>query len=350
MLLSVLAASLVSCSKSSVKDNEDYSPFDFALKYTSVAEDGNTKQSVSNPFYEVYWDASDAVAVYNATKSELSRYVVKSGAGTKIAVFTPDNVVPSYDASDELYIIYPYDAASLEGSTLYLSIYRDAIEDSYSSSKGANKVFSRNDLLMSERFTPASISGGDIDITKGISLHRLVALLQLTTAVSDAALTNEEVQRVRLKCKGVAGRSAVVFSDGVPSLSYNGGSKDECVFLTSDGPKMASKDYLGRFIPIFPVNMNQDPNNGFSFILESDEYEVGFHRALDYNIKSNANVNFFLSNGLFGLTPVEGELAATTEFSWWWGYKTANANAGSFVSVPEMVVGGNYAGSFVNGN
>ena len=105
-------------------------------------------------------------------------------------------MAPSYGASDELYIIYPYDAASLEDGQLYLSIYRDEKEDSYSLS--ANKVFSRNDLLMSGRLTPASLNGDDLK-TRDITLYRLVALLNLTAGVSDSDLSYETVEKVLLK-------------------------------------------------------------------------------------------------------------------------------------------------------
>jgi hypothetical protein len=321
LIVSTLAA-LVSCSKVEEKAVGELSSTDFRLEYTDIdiateISDGiPTKQIVSGVKFETNWEASDAVAVYNATRDELNRYVVKSGAGTKYAVFTPDGVAPSYGASDELYIIYPYDAASLEGGQLYLSIYRDEKEDSYSLS--ANKVFSRNDLLMSERLTPASLNGDDLK-TRDITLYRLVALLNLTAGVSDSDLSYETVEKVLLKCKGVAGKSAVEFTDGVPSLTPNAGSEDKCIFLTADAPKMASKDYLGRFIPIFPVNMSQDPNNGFSFILLGDAHEAGFHRALDYTMEGNASVNFFLVNGLFGLYPLYNEADAYTDFSWWYG-------------------------------
>ena len=338
LVLSVVAAAFVSCSKNEGNGTSDLSPFDFRLEYTDIPAE--TKQSVSNLTFETRWDSSDAVAVYNATKGEINRYVVKSGAGTSIAVFTPDGTAPSYASSDELYFIYPYEAASLEGGNLYLSIYRDEEEDSFSLS--SNKVFSRNDLLMSRRFKRSSLSEGNLDVSR-ITLYRLVALVNLTTAVSHDVFSNETIEKVHLKCKGVAGKSAVTFTNGVPSLSTNGGSEDECVFLTADAPKMASKDYLARFVPIFPVNMSQESNGGFSFILESDEYKVGFHRALNYTMKGNANVNYFLINGLFGLNPVAGEPAATTDFSWWYDIKDGISSAGSLDYIRELNIEGEMA-------
>ena len=102
LLLSVLTVLLVSCSKKEVNVAVNNAPLDFTIMYTGVPAESDTKQYVSNPKYEIYWESSDAVAIYNATKGVLNRYVVKSGAGTKIAVFTPDGTAPSYDASDEL--------------------------------------------------------------------------------------------------------------------------------------------------------------------------------------------------------------------------------------------------------
>ena len=342
LLLSVLVTALVACTKNEGRNEIELSPFDIRLEYTDVevateiAGEEVTKQSVSSVKYETLWDASDAAALYNATKGVLTRYVVKSGAGTKYAVFTPDGANPSLDASDELYVIYPYEAASLEGGKLYLSIYRDPVEDSYALS--ANKVFSRNDLLMSERFTPAILNKYRVN-TRNITFRRLVALLVLTTTVAHDDLYSEPIEKVRLKCKGVAGKSAVTLTDGVPSLATNGGSEDECAFLTPSAPKMCSKDFLGRFIPVFPVNMSQDPNGGFSFVLVGSEHEAGFHRALNYTMAGNATANYFLTNILFGVTPVADESAATTDFSWWYKIKpdplVEMALSGSSVSFPE---------------
>ena len=343
--VSLSALVLLSCNKGGPDSDGTRSLESLQVAYSRIPEvasmDGNTKTAYSNLKYEVNWSEGDDIAIFNKTTGTLYHYTLTAGSGTTSATFTyAAYPAPTFGVSDELYAVYPFDAASVDAGSLYVSIYRDASQDTYASA--SNQAFTRNDILVSDKFTLASMSGSEATPLSLSNMNRMVHLVVLTTTVSNESVKTQPVKQLGIKSKGIAGKALVDLSGSSPVLAVNSGDEDEAVITIPGTPAMSYKDYLVRFVPVFPVNIAQSPNNGLSFVLYNDDVEAGFHRALSYTLAAGSSTQYFLSDGLFGGNPLAKESAAIYDYSWWYTPKNYTGNYegdGAFM-------GGNNAGQF----
>ena len=346
VLLPIFAlASLVACEKNTQVEAPEEGVFTvsrISADYTPVSE-VETKNEIGPVSFEVYWTEGDKIAIVNMDNGTIHSYTVNgSSVGKKNGVFDADATY-EYSNGDRLVAVYPYDAASWSGGNLYVTL-KDAVE--YRNAK-IIPAFAANDIQVSKIMTGAQFKSL-IAASSSLSFYRMVGLVTLTCVVSPAELRAQTAFELALYNEGICGTTQVTFNDdGVPEVaasSGTGSNNSRLAIALNPGHDMSSISYVVKFIPVIPVNENK----GFSFVLRTEDYDAGFYLKQDKTITSNLVQSFVIYDGNY--TQVASQMVATTHHDWWWGAKVAYANAGSFVSVPEMVVGGNTAGSFENVN
>lgn len=305
------------------------------IEYCDIDEP-DTKNSVGQVSYEVLWRAGDQVAVINKTKGTVQSFTLDaSAAGKKQGVFNADSAFEP-GASDEIYIVYPYDKATLEGGKVYVTLDSEV---SYSSSD--NSAFSQNDIQVSVKLTGAEMASTDYHT----DLNRVVAFFTVSTNISSDFLIDERVSAITARVAGISGKAEVKFSDGKPYVDANGGDNSQiaCEITSSPKPKLAQAGYKVRFIPMYPISLT----GGQSFLLSTENYEVGFYRSSGSVAKANNQI-FQLFEGAY--TRVNSEALATSNMTWWVSAKQEDflddSNAGAYAnsSLP-----GSGAGSYGDG-
>lgn len=346
VLLPILALPiLVACEKNARVEAPEEGVFTvsrISADYTPVSE-VETKNMVGSVNYDVYWTSGDKIAIVNMDNGTIHSYTVNgSSVGKKNGVFDADDSYV-YTDGDQLVAVYPYDAASWSGGNLNVTL-KDAVEYHTTSDIPA---FAANDIQVSKIMTGAQFKSL-IAASSSLSFYRMVGLVSLTCVVSPAELRAQTASELALYNEGICGTTQVAFDgNGVPSVaasSGTGSNNSRLAIALTPGHAMSSISYVVKFIPVIPV----DENKGFAFVLRTEDYDAGFYLKQNKTITSNLVQSFVIYDGNY--TQVASQMVATTHHDWWWGAKVAYANAGSFVSVPEMVVGGNTAGSFDNGN
>ena len=359
LILSVLAALSFSCTRVQEEGVVLSGLTELTLHYPEVEVLDDTKMEIGSVKYEVLWKTGDAVAVYDRTAQKLHKYVLLSSSNnTQDGRFQLASGESQPAAGHDLYVLYPYHAYSISGSTLYVEIYADRDGGYvYSNEKAGNAPFKLNDILMTNKFVVGGtlssttvLPSSSSDLTAKVSfMNRKVALLELNLTMSLEALMGEKITSVVFKAPGIAGKVPVTFSStGSPSIAANSGNRDRFTVITSARPPFAYSGHVVKFVPIFPVNVA----NGLTFLFENDKYEVGFHRQQSASFGANANTYLNLFEGLYPNQFANEEAAGTTNFSWWCTPQSdvdleGDAHAGAYKDVPIPV---STPGEYTNGD
>lgn len=293
------------------------------LRYTEVpiTDEIGTKTQVGSLSMKLSWQAGDAVAVYDETTKLFYKYELNPsyvGAENGAFVLAAGQGTPDFGNHD-LHAIYPYSAVSVDGGQLYVTLYPEKSGGYvYSNAKTANDPFTFNDILITRRFKASSLSGV-------LTFSRMVSLMALNITMSDEVLRSERINKVTFKATGIAGKAPVTFSSGTPSIARNAGTKDSFSIVTSATPRYSATDFLVRFVPMLPINTLQSATNlGMTFLLENDNYIVGFHRNRDQNFSSGGNTFLDLYEGYYTFQFNSESAAGDTHQSWWYVTKDPN--------------------------
>lgn len=337
-----------SCSRDNTRETvqENDTICQLGLRYPEL--DSDTKTQVGNVNLQVVWVNGDAIALFDATENRVYKFELDSGSnGKQDGEFNLAAGQSSPTPGHDFYAIYPYDAVSLSGSTLKVEVYPE--KDGgyvYGGAKSGNEAFALNDILVTDCFNSLD---GRLHVVN--DMNRLVTLLAVNVTISDENLRSEIIKKVTFKATGISGIVPVTFSDGKPQIAKNAGTKDSITLTLTTNPKMSASDYVVRFIPLLPVNTLQSASNlGLTILLDSDNYEVGFHRNRNQNLNSGANNFVDLFEGLYtNLVNSEAE-AGTTHLSWWHVAKTDQlsdeSDAGTY---RNSTLPGSGAGSYGEG-
>ena len=351
LLFSVILLPVLSCSRESVQGVSEISAGlnSLTLHYADVYSETDTKTEVGNVSMELLWKSGDAVAVYDASTQIIYKYELDESYNGKVD--GQFNLAAGQDTPEfgehTLYAIYPYDAVSVSGGSLYVELYPEREGGyTYGGAKSGNEAFSLNDIQITCGFTASSLEGNMAPL-----FNRLVSLMALNVTISDKSLRSETISTVTFKATGIAGKSEVNLSGSTPSLSYNAGDRDAFTLNLATSPRFSATDYVVRFIPMFPVNTLQSASNmGMTFLLENSNVEVGFHRNRNQNFKSGSNTFLDLFEGFYTTLCNGEEDAGDTHLSWWHVAKTSDlaedSHAGAYA---DSGLPGSGAGSYGDG-
>ena len=320
-----------------------------SLVYPDVYTESDTKTEFGAVTYELLWNSGDAIAVYDASTHAFYKYVLDPSCDQKktgIFNLADGEATPSFGNHD-LHAIYPYDAVSVEGSSLFVELYPEIDGGyTYAGAKAGNEAFAKNDILVTTAFKAAALEEDLVPMVK-----RLVSLMALNVTISDPKIRDERIHKVTFKATGIAGKAEVTFEDGIPVLEVNAGTRNSFSVNLSPYSYFNATDYVVRFIPMLPINTKQSASNmGLTFLLENDNYEVGFHRNRNQNFKSAGNTFLDLYEGFYTNLFNSEEEAGSTNLSWWHVAKTLdisdNATAGAYTNTS---LPGSGAGSYADG-
>jgi hypothetical protein len=303
--------------------------------YTDI-EEPDTKNAISNLNWQVGWNAGDAIAVVNMGTGAIAKYTIQSSyVGKNYGVFDHADG----DAGDgELVAVYPFSAASWEAGTLYVTLEDHVVYNASGSYGGSEKpAFATNDIQVTAKMSAS-------DLSDVLGFYRLVSLMTVVSNVSEEQFIGEKVSDAVISLEGagrIAGKAAVNFDgSGKPSLTRNGGTLSAVNCKLTSLPKIASANYIVRFIPLLPYSTN----DGLRFEFLTENYSVGFYRKIKWNSIVNNNTNFTLFPG--GFTKVFSQEDATFDSAWWYTFKKGGMDrAGGFSGDGSEM--GSTAGGFV---
>ena len=314
--------------------------------------DNATKSEAGEVQYRLYWNAGDKIAIVNISQgNRVDTYTstARTNENDGLAHFTADAEY-SYNPSDLVFAAYPVDAIeNISTSEAPYKITMSLADNTSYYSKSNSPMFSRNDIQVSPLMQASQLQGSGSNLPS-IKPNRMTAMLRVLSHISNETLSQERVSSITFIVKGVAGEADIVFSGtaagATPSLAVNKGSKDQITVLLPNNPKMASAAAIVEFVPVFPIWVGRDDNRyGISFIYTTDQYNAGFHREANSNIRSNNVTAFNLFEGSY--TRIGSEDGFSADNQWWYVLKTGGMNSiGGFgVDGGEM---GSTAGGFVD--
>lgn len=296
-----------------------------------VDESQLTKNEVTDFYYSVVWRTGDEIALVNLTQNRIDRYQYNGADKGKDNVFRAVGGPYSYGESDVVYAVYPYSAASIDGSNLKVTL-TDGLTFT---SKSNNVPFKTNDIQVSKRLNPASIIGnGSSDNV--ISLFRIVTLLSVFSVVNEPELADDLITALTIHIDGCAGQATVQFNgDGEPYLSNNCGTANSMKVLLAGSHKLASPTSAAvSFIPLVPSALN----GGIKLVFETADKIVGAYNEYNATLGGNRYRDLYFNQRLYTL--VNDEENATFKQSWWYTLKAGGMDrAGSFGSNSETNYG-----------
>lgn len=343
----------VSCTQEAPVKSDD-APFvlpGFVAQYPVVVLDNDTKSEAGEVQYRMYWNVGDVMAIVNVsqggrvdTYTSTARVRNVDGAGRFAA-----DAEYTYNPDDIVFAIYPYEAVNdidLDGSVYTVSVH---LTDNQSyTSKSNSPMFAKNDIQVSPLLQASSLLTYG-EKSPGIDLQRMTGMIRILSHVSDHTLSSEAVSSVSVCAVGIAGNTDIKFSGksvgATPSIVLNSGSERSLTINLSNTPKMASTTPLAEFIPVFPVWIGVDATrSGFDIVYNTTNYRVGFHREVNYNVRSNNVLAMNIFEGVY--EKVTSDEDALGDSKWWYTLKAGGMNSsGSFGSEGSEL--GSTAGGFV---
>jgi len=340
----------VSCSRdgTTVPESSVTKP-SFVAYYPPVEMDG-VKSEAGEVQYRMYWNVGDVMAIVNVsqggrvdTYTSIARVHDDDGAGKFVA-----DASYSYNPDDLLFAVYPNEAIEgidVAGSSCKITV---SLADNQSYiSKTDSPMFARNDIQVSPMFAASSLltSGSKYP---GIVMKRMTGMIRILSHVSDAQISSEAISTVSLCAKGIAGSADITFSGksvgATPSMVQNGGTAQMLTVNLPNMPKVGSTAPIAEFIPVFPFWLGKDSTrDGFSIIYTTTNYNIGFHREVSSNLRSNNVLAMSLFEGAY--TRVFSQEEAVGDTKWWYTTKGGGiCRPGEFEADGEM---GSSAGRFV---
>lgn len=339
LCVSILALLGMSCVKDSSPAPDNAHSFivpGFVAQYPAIVLDDNTKSEAGEVLYQMFWNVGDVMALVNVTQggrvdtyTSTARVVDDDGAGTFIA-----DAEYTYNPDDIVFAVYPYDAVTnidVSGSVYTLSV---RLTDNLSyTSKSNSPMFAKNDIQVSPLLQASSLLTSG-DKYPGIEMRRMMGMIRILSHVSDETLSAEAVSSVSVCAKGIAGEADIAFSGrfygATPSIIMNGGTSRIMTVNLPNTPKMASTTPLAEFIPVFPVWLGVDgTRDGFDVVYNTANYRVGFHREVNYNVRSNNVLAMNIFEGAY--QQVMSDEEAIGDSKWWYVLKGGGMDrAGGF--------------------
>lgn len=305
-----------------------------------VSESDATKNEVTDFYYSVVWRTGDEIALVNVTQNRIDEYIYAGEDKEKTNVFRAVSGPYTYTETDEIYAVYPYSAARIDGSNLKVMLTSGLTY----TSKSNNVPFKTNDIQVSARLNPASIVEGDNTIT----MNRLVTLLSIYSVVAEEPLADEVITALTIQVAGCAGEATVLFDgQGNPYLSTG---TDNSMKVNVSGTHLLGSPSTPAvsFIPLVPCALN----GGIKLVFETESNFVGLYSTPSATLGKNRYRDFYFNQRTY--TKVLSEAEATFNKSWWIALKgpgvTPSGNAGGFGNPAGANPSGSDAGGFGNPN
>ena len=308
----LLLTGILSCSKNS---GQEASPGPVLLSRVEAAfcdpqaSGPETKNEVADFYYSVVWRTGDEIALVNVTQNRIDRYVYAGTDGGKENLFDASDGPYSYNPSDEVYAVYPYDAVTLSGGALQVHLTDNATFTSQSN----NDAFRKNDIQVSAKLDPAALAAeGSL-----IPLQRVVTLLTVYSIMNDGGFTGRTVSDLSIQVAGCAGTAKIKFNgDGQPYVEPNGGDASSLTVALANAPKLGNPtNPAASFIPLYPCSLAEGITLRFG--TTGGTCTVGAYRIPTITLGQNRYRNFTFYES--GYTRVASQEAAIShgDLSWW---------------------------------
>ena len=338
----------MSCSRTDIEGEEQFLRPSFSATYCLLEDDLETKNTIGNVNYTVLWSSGDKIAIVNLTQKKKYKYEV-TNPGNALGLFQPSEGViitaADFVDGDKVCAVYPYDAAEIiDGGGELGRLYVTLTDRLSYTSRTNSEAFSKNDIQVSSLIT---IDTGDLATPIEINLRRQVAFVTISSHISEDAFKDISIQSVTISADHIAGRTEITFPSTDPVIDNNAGSESSMTVLPAS-KKLSTISETVQFAPVFPGSLSE----GITFILETTDYYVGFHRQGTSSLKKSTNNTYPLFSGAY--TQVASQAEATFDKSWWIALKgpgvTPSGNAGGFGNPAGANPNGSDAGGFGNPN
>ena len=301
--------------------------------------------------YKMYWNIGDKLALVNVsqgnridTYTSLTRVENKGGAGQ----FEADAVY-SYNPTDIVFTVYPYEAITHVGSDA--SGYKVTVQmmDNLDYvSRSNSPMFSRNDIEVSPMLLASALQSSGAKYP-GIDMKRMIGMVRVLSHVSASEIGRQHVNTLVFCAKGCSGTADVMFSaveaGASPSIVPNSGSGDEFTVNLPNHPTVGSTTPMVEFLPVFPIRLMENGElPGFTLKYYTDTHEIGFHRSMNNTLGSNGVFALNIFEGTYD--KVESGKDAVGDLKWWYSLKAGGEQRPGGFSGEADTQFGNTAGRF----